>query len=187
MPNDLNLKVFLQLAKDIEHLGLAMIIMTAFERLDYYEASKLIGNCFFGIKPLKKFTLLSIADQIKQDHLITPVTKDKNQQRSNSLFIRKGNQFKKVPSEEIVYVTADEGYCTIFTTEEKFVNKITLTELLSILNSRMFFRCHRSYIINTEHVEKFRPGNNTVKLGDIEIPISRDRKKELLSFFDIIS
>jgi Response regulator of the LytR/AlgR family len=65
-----------------------------------------------------------------------------------------------------------------------FESKGTLTDLEQRLDENIFFRCHRSYIINLDYVEYIDPWFNqtyTVKLrsNKEEIPVSRAGAKNL--------
>jgi len=61
-----------------------------------------------------------------------------------------------------------------------------LKEFEGLLDATMFFRVHRSYIVNVQYISQINSNDNTVVLQNgIDIPISRRRKKELKELLKI--
>lgn len=89
----------------------------------------------------------------------------------------------------ICYVSSLDNYVSIhYLSNEKIVKKILRTTLKSVCddlkNEKSFYRIHKSYIVNIEKID-FVKGNalkSVCFLKDIEIPIpiSRDKRPELL-------
>ncbi len=52
----------------------------------------------------------------------------------------------------------------------------SLNEMERILDSRLFFRVHKKYLVNLLHISKYHDG--VIYIGDIKITVSRRRKKE---------
>lgn len=84
-----------------------------------------------------------------------------------------------VPVTEIVYVEADGAYATLFKSDG---TKIVVSKKLKFFetaleNDKNFFRPHRSFIINLNHLKKYNRGSNEIiLLNDAVVHISRDRK-----------
>lgn len=79
----------------------------------------------------------------------------------------------------IVRVEGERNYSYIYLTnrKKKLVSK-TLSDLEEMLDSKGFFRCHKSYLVNKFHIQS-KPNSFTLILTDnSEIPIAR-RKKEV--------
>lgn len=54
-----------------------------------------------------------------------------------------------------------------------------LKEMERQLNKGLFFRTHRSFLINLDHIKRFESENNTIVLSDnISIPLSRRRMEK---------
>jgi len=68
------------------------------------------------------------------------------------IIIKTDDITKKIPASQIIYAEASDKYCYIRTAEENFLYKKTLSELEEILPKDIFFRCHRSYIVNFRHI-----------------------------------
>lgn len=65
----------------------------------------------------------------------------------------------------------------IYTNDNKYTTKMSISKIDKILREHGFFRCHNSYIVNLKLVESMN--SNTLKIGEKYIPISKYRVKEL--------
>lgn len=93
-----------------------------------------------------------------------------------------------VKNADIIHLEANESYTTIHLTgDRKYLSSKTIKVYEENLNERMFFRIHKSHIINiTHHLREFSRtgGNMAVMSNQIEIPVSR---RKLPAFLDRIS
>ena len=86
---------------------------------------------------------------------------------------------------EIYFVTAQDDRAFLRTAEELIPTQFTLTELEKRLSRSGFFRAHRSYLVNLQHVGEVIPftrDSYTLKLKDAEstqIPLSKSAAREL--------
>lgn len=76
----------------------------------------------------------------------------KSQDNSNYIIIKVDDITKKVNQNDIIYVEANDKYCYIRTTTDNILYKKTLAELEETLTLDVFFRCHRSYLVNFNHI-----------------------------------
>ena len=89
---------------------------------------------------------------------------------------------------DIIRIEGERNYSYIYlkNNKKKLVTK-TLADLEELLNNKDFFRCHRSHIINADHIAVY-PTNFSVKLSDaFEAPISRRKKEEFKLWFETFS
>jgi len=86
---------------------------------------------------------------------------------------------------DILYVEATEGRTTLFTHDGALPSQFTLTELETRLSRSGFFRAHRSYLVNLQHVREvitYTRSSFALKLNDgpgSTIPLSKDAAREL--------
>jgi ABC-2 type transport system ATP-binding protein len=86
---------------------------------------------------------------------------------------------------EIYYVIAQDDRAYLQTAEELVPTQFTLTELEKRLSRSGFFRAHRSYLVNLQHVKEVIPytrDSYSLRLkdaGNTEIPLSKSAAKEL--------
>jgi len=92
---------------------------------------------------------------------------------------------------ELVYIESQEGSCVLHTPGEEFNCPLTLTELEGRLKPFGFFRSHRSYIVNLQHVREVIPwtrNSYSLVLDDpakTTIPLSRNSARELEGIFGL--
>lgn len=92
--------------------------------------------------------------------------------------------------DEIFYLDAVDGNILIHTNNQVYKSNKTLNFFEDKLKKRSFFRTHKCYIANLNKVNKFKPRINytyDVYFNGIKdvIPLSRNKVKELKSFFSI--
>lgn len=101
--------------------------------------------------------------------------------KQNHVYIKDGYRFIKLLLNDILYLTADDNYVKIVTEKRSLLIRNTLTKTTDILQRNYFVRVHRSYCINTNHIDSFTENEVVVK-GD-NIPIGRNYKDELMNIF----
>jgi two-component system LytT family response regulator len=87
---------------------------------------------------------------------------------------------------EIIYFEADGSYTKCVTEKNAMIVSKNIGELESELPPNRFFRCHHSFIINTQHIQKIefgRSGNITCHNGQL-VPVSQRKKKEFIDFLN---
>jgi len=86
---------------------------------------------------------------------------------------------------DILYVEASGGHTLLITKELKLESQYTLQELEGRLKPSGFFRAHRSFLVNLQHVREVIPYSRnsfSLKLNDnnqTEIPLSKNSAAEL--------
>lgn len=92
----------------------------------------------------------------------------------------KNDRLFVVNTSDICYCEAHEHEVYVYTKDDCFKITSSISDFNKKLPPENFFKCHRSYIINTDKVEEIIPWfNNTymLKLKDLtaEIPVSRQK------------
>lgn len=101
--------------------------------------------------------------------------------RKIALPIAEGYLF--VEQEEIVYMEADNTYTTIyFTNGNKVLVSRSLGEFVELIASRDFYKPHRSFYINLNHIRQFnkQDGGSLVMDNGHTVYIARDKKNDFL-------
>ncbi|KAA1247279.1 LytTR family DNA-binding domain-containing protein [Aquimarina sp. RZ0] len=158
---------------------ITVIITSAFE--DY--ALKAIKFSVFEylLKPIDKDDLVRVYNKLcKRIKLATNNKQSRIQLCVNGVIYF----FKK---NEIVLLKAEGNYTTIFLTDNRklFLSK-TLKEVIKPLPTSCFFRIHKSYCINLEHVQEYKKSQGgVIRMSNGEyVSISRDRKITFLAKMD---
>jgi two-component system response regulator LytT len=97
-----------------------------------------------------------------------------------------------VDAEDMIYASIEDGTITIVAREaEGTSNYRTIEELAAALDADVFWRPHRSYLININHIKEVIPwfkSSYTLKMNDkraSEIPVSRVQTKRLRELFKL--
>ena len=91
---------------------------------------------------------------------------------------------------DILYVVAEEGHIFLQTSSERLPAQFTLAELEQRLSRSGFFRAHRGYLVNLQHVTEVIPytrSSFSLRLDDANgslIPLSKDAARELRELLD---
>ena len=105
--------------------------------------------------------------------------------------VRLEDEVVLVTPADILFAAAQEGRSILRTVDREFVTQFTLSELEERLARRGFFRAHRSYLVNLQHVKSVIPyTRNAFSLilddgAETEIPLSRNAAAELRELLGI--
>jgi len=108
------------------------------------------------------------------------------------LLVRTNNRNLIVDAQDMIYATIDDGLITVVTPHfEGQSNYRTLEELQSNLDPNLFWRVHRSFLVNVNRIREVIPwfkSSFQLKMDDkrqTEIPVSRIQTKRLRSLLKI--
>lgn len=91
---------------------------------------------------------------------------------------------------DILYAEASQGHTLLFTRDSILPSQFTLQELEDRLKRSGFFRAHRSFLVNLQHVYEVIPYSRnsfSLRLNDknhTEIPLSKNSAAELRNLLD---
>lgn len=122
-------------------------------------------------KPIKKSDLYaSIGLAVKKIRLA----------EKNRLKIKDGHSTVLIPHNTILYIKSDGNYVDIYCDTKKYSIRQSLDSLVSELDSSIFFKIHRSYVVNTSKIVRF--SKKEVVINSTSLPVSRNLNKELEQF-----
>lgn len=92
------------------------------------------------------------------------------------ILIKDNGHIHIVPTEEILYIKAEDDYVCIVTMNSQFVKQDRISSLENALDKNHFCRVHRSYLVNIKHVTRLDPlGRDTyeaVLRNGAKVPVS---------------
>lgn len=97
----------------------------------------------------------------------------------DSIFVKKQNLYYRIPFEDIQFIKADNVYLEVNTAERKFLVRSPLKDYLNKLPADKFYRAHKSYIVNVDHIEAIN--SRDIMINKNIIPISKDFKDFIIS------
>ena len=113
-------------------------------------------------------------------------------QHSGKIVLQAQSRLLLVDQKDICFASIDEGIISVVTPTIEGQSKCrTLEELLELLDPNVFWRAHRSYVVNINHIKEVVPwfkSSYQLRMDDkkqTEIPVSRAQTKRLRELFKL--
>jgi two-component system LytT family response regulator/two-component system response regulator LytT len=123
---------------------------------------------------------------------VTPAGASKAPAQRTKLLVRANNRNLIVDAQDLIYATIDDGLITVVTAHfEGQSNYRTIEELQSNLDPNLFWRVHRSFLVNINKIREVIPwfkSSFQLKMDDkkqTEIPVSRIQTRRLRTLLKI--
>lgn len=133
------------------------------------------------------------------EHLIKKLAENTEEIKENNVIQFKDEKDEvrfSITSDKVVFIESSDNYCIIkYLNNDKisdFVLRSSLKRLANELIDTPIQRCHRSYMINLEHVASLKKDNSDISFEfDVpnvkEIPISKSYNEKIMELFVIHS
>jgi two-component system response regulator LytT len=112
--------------------------------------------------------------------------------QSGKVIVRAQSRLLLVDQSEICFASIEDGTITVVTRNvEGHSNCRTLEELMDQLDPEAFWRAHRSFVVNIQHIREVVPwfkSSYQLRMDDpqkTEIPVSRAQTKRLRELFNL--
>ncbi len=134
------------------------------------------------------------ASEAKLDALLRLVEEQAQPSKANArkVIVRAQSRLLLVDQSEICFASIEEGTISVVTRAlEGNSNCRTLEELAEQLDPERFWRAHRSYLVNIQHIREVVPwfkSSYQLRMDDAqktEIPVSRAQTKRLRELFNL--
>jgi two-component system, LytTR family, response regulator len=127
----------------------------------------------------------------KLDRLVHMI-EERPAMQSSKLVVKSGNRMVLVDSSDIIYATIEDGVIRIVTKDlDGQSNFRTVEELQNNLDPNIFWRVHRSYLVNINRIKEVVPwfkSSYQLKMQDrqeTEIPVSRAQTRKLRELLNL--
>jgi two-component system LytT family response regulator/two-component system response regulator LytT len=111
---------------------------------------------------------------------------------SSKIVIQAQSRLLLIDQKDICHASIDEGVISVVTATIEGQSKCrTLEELLELLDPSLFWRAHRSYVVNINHIKEVVPwfkSSYQLRMDDrkqTEIPVSRAQTRRLRELFKL--
>lgn len=148
----------------------AIVITSAYST--YVSESYELNVSDYLLKPISYDRFFRSLSRIKQKKLEVS--------QNNSLLIRVDKTWVLLDLESVLYIEGMGDYLKIFTPEKNFVIQETMKSFYEKLPSSLFFRVHKSYIIQRKAIERI--DGNLIQFGKTSIPLSATSKEDFLNW-----
>ena len=112
--------------------------------------------------------------------------------RSGKVVVRSGQRLMLVDQHEVCFAAIEEGDISVVTAAmDGLANCRTIEELTDQVDPAIFWRAHRSYLVNIEHIREVVPwfkSSYLLRMDDrkhTEIPVARAQVKRLRELFNL--
>ena len=165
---------------------IAVIFLTANADEGTFNKAKAARPYAFISKPYKQIDLqraieLTISRLVADENKLPESDTGESGQPfilSDRIFVRQREKMIKIFVADILYIEADRNYCRIFTKTHEYLLCVTLKAIEEKLDSRIFLRVHRSYIVNLSQIDAV--AEDHVIINQKAMPVSEGLKEKLL-------
>ena len=104
---------------------------------------------------------------------------EKTNTPKNDFFIKDGGSLVKIKVDDLLFLKADDNYTRLYTKEKKYMLSSTLKKVAEKLPFDNFIRIHRSFIVNTNFIDRIKDGK--LYIDKHKLPIGRSYQDALFS------
>jgi two-component system, LytTR family, response regulator LytT len=130
---------------------------------------------------------------LKLDALIRLIEQQQSSRtHSGKIVVQAQSRLLLIDQKDVCFASIDDGVITVVTPTIEGQSKCrTLEELLELLDPSTFWRAHRSYVVNINHIKEVVPwfkSSYQLRMDDkkqTEIPVSRAQTKRLRELFKL--
>lgn len=135
------------------------------------------------LKPYSEERVAAMLKKLESQKASADTERVESAETPARLNVWKDEKIYVINLKEIAFAEADEKQTTVHTKDAVYTYPGSISTFEQQLPADMFFRCHRSYIVNTEKIHEILPWfHNTylVKMKGLneQIPVSRSKAKE---------
>ena len=180
----------IDLAEMIQHNMTNIIFTTAYDQ--YAIKAIRLSALDYLLKPVDHEELGKVIEKIKLQQSIDNREQIINLQEAkktrilNKIALKDTNGFTLIAFNDIVFIRGENNYSDfkLSNGNTMLVSK-TLSAIEEVLDMELFFRIHKSFIINLQYVASFKKadGGDLVMTDGTNIPISRNKKDKFLELF----
>ena len=143
-----------------------------------------------AIQRAKKMLEANTSAVERLESLVGQLAAPPSKSSRTKILVKSQSRMLLVDSDDIIYVGTQDGSITVYAKDaEGTSNYRTIEELAAALDADIFWRPHRSYLVNINHIKEVVPwfkSSYILKMNDkrqSEIPVSRAQTKRLRELF----
>jgi DNA-binding LytR/AlgR family response regulator len=148
-------------------------LVKPFEQQDLYTSIEIaLSNFIYGKQSASNDTNTGNDDSDDNVAMSNSILKD-------SIFVKKQHLYYRIQFGDIYFIKADNVYLEVNTADKKFLVRSPLKDYLEKLPKNKFYRAHKSYIVNVDHIDAIN--SKDILINNTLIPISKDFKEFIIS------
>ncbi|WP_250675973.1 LytTR family DNA-binding domain-containing protein [Paraclostridium ghonii] len=158
----------MDVAKKIREQNDSSEIIFTTSLIEYVQEGYTVRAYRYLLKPIEEADL--------KEHILNCIS-DIIRKRENFMIVEENGIKHKVSIKKITYIEIIKKDITIHTLDRDYNVKNRIKNLEKELSMHNFFRCHKSYLINMEHIDFI--GKDSVMIKNTQIPVSKHRMSNL--------
>ncbi len=175
----------IELIKEVnKRYDIPVIYVTSFADSDTFKEAKKTFPAAYVVKPYKQAELqraIELAIYNKPDKQNFKANLKSNVVANNHIYIKEDQALVKIELDAIKLIQAFDKYCFLFLEDKRHMIRARLKDLFKQLPHNHFCQVHRSYIVNTNAIDKIVLKNNKIYIAGKEIAVSKTYKTNLYS------
>lgn len=180
----------LELLEQFTSLPFETIFTTAYDQ--YAIKALRLSALDYLLKPIDKKELRNAIEKYKSQELVTTteqvqqVKKITQHKIMDTLALSTMEGLLFIKMKDIMYMEATSSYTNIFMNNGiKYLASKTLVTFEEVIDESMFFRAHKSYIINLKSIKQYirGEGGEIIMENGTSISLSRNKKQQFLEMF----
>jgi len=97
--------------------------------------------------------------------------------QNQRIVVKNGSKIKIIPVQDVLFLEAADDYVKIHTADSYYLKNKTMAHFEKALDTHQFARCHRSYLINVQHIARIDPyekdGHIAILKSGAKVPVSK--------------
>jgi two-component system LytT family response regulator len=97
--------------------------------------------------------------------------------QNQRIVVKNGSKIKIIPVHDVLFLEAADDYVKIHTTDSYYLKNKTMAHFEKALDTQQFARCHRSYLVNVQHIARIDPyekdGHIAILKSGAKVPVSK--------------
>lgn len=174
----------------IQEINFSIIFVTAY---DQYGIKAIKANALdYLLKPIKIVDVIQAVNKVKMakmHHTQQQISTAHQAYMNNTILnIQTLAGIEFIPIVNIIHIEASGNYCNIICIDNKQILAIKgINEIEKALNQKVFFRPHRSHIVNLNYIKRYVYSNGglIIMVNGKEIPLARRKKDEFKTIIQI--
>ncbi len=156
-------------------------VMVISSKAEY--AIEVINHNVLGylLKPVKFVNFMKMIEKVKEK-LSSSETTTSSPEEKDHLFIKSNGMLHKLKYTDITHIGAAVDYIEVFTKAKKYLVHSSMNKTEGKLPQEMFFRIHRSTIVNVNHINRI--DKEFVEVGDHTVKIAPSKKEAFKAFIN---
>lgn len=161
----------IEAASELRRMGVDYKIIMLTAKIERFKEAFEISAFRFVSKPINRKELYRAIDDVRQRLIGTNLI----------TVYRNGIQYELI-EKDVLFIEAGGSETLVYTSYYEYRSEKSLASWISVLDNRLFFQCHKSFIVNMGKIDKIEK-NNVILINGDKVAVSRRLYKPLLQTF----